>query len=75
MKKIKLTRGKYALVDRDNYESLNNYHWWFDGRYAVSNKMIKLKSTKIYMHRLLWGNPKNRVDHINGDKLDNRIKK
>lgn len=72
--KIQLTCGKYALVDKENYEALNNYHWWFDGRYAVSNKMINLKSTKIYMHRLLWGNPKNRIDHINGDKLDNRIK-
>lgn len=67
-KKIKLTQGKYALVDEEDFEYLNQFKWHFDGLYGA-----KKSPKKIYMHRLLMNSPKGmEIDHINQNKLDNR---
>jgi hypothetical protein len=73
MKYIKLTQGKYAIVDDEDFECLNKRKWHYDTRYATRtqwNKETK-KETKMYMHRLILPDVKE-VDHINGNKLDNR---
>lgn len=77
MKKIPLSSGKKALVDDDDYEALIKHSWWFDGRYAVREKRYgprkRNKKRKYYMHRVVMDCPKSMmVDHINGNKLDNR---
>lgn len=70
-RRIPLTRGKYAIVDPEDYEWLMKYKWHAsDGRggnfYAVNRKMQK-------MHRLIMNAPKGKVvDHINRNGLDNR---
>ncbi len=66
MKRIKLTQNKHALVDDVDYGKLMEYNWGFDHGYVRSTK-------KIYMHRLIM-NPigEQIIDHINGNKLDNR---
>jgi hypothetical protein len=73
MKYIKLTQGKHTIVDDEDFEFLNQRKWHYDTRYATRtqwNKETK-KETKIYMHRLILPDVKE-VDHINGNKLDNR---
>lgn len=74
VKKIKLTQGKYALVDAKNFEELNRYKWYYGGRgYAIRFSISKGKRKLIIMHRVINKTPKNKdTDHINGDKLDNR---
>ncbi|MEK6884406.1 MAG: HNH endonuclease [Nanoarchaeota archaeon] len=76
MKKIKLTQGKYALVDNEDFERLNQFKWCFNGRYAVrSIYNPKNKKWEIwYMHWSIIGKPpqKTETDHINCNGLDNR---
>lgn len=65
MRYIALSKNKYALIDDEDLEIISKYKWYFDGRYA-RNKLG-------YMHRFIMNYPKNyQVDHINGNKLDNR---
>lgn len=83
MKKIKLTQGKYAIVDDEDFDLLNTYSWSFhrasgskkfDGKggYAISHAKTK-GSQKIYMHRFIMNVSKGQeIDHINRNKLDNR---
>ena len=81
MKKIKLTRGKYALVDNDDFEYLNQWKWCFcasGNGYAARHKHISGSGEKrvrkvIYMHREINNTPNGfETDHINRDGLDNR---
>lgn len=77
MKKIPLTQGKFAIVDDEDYERLiKNGKWCIAGTYAIRGvKTLGLRKTRTmtYMHRFILNAPKNmQVDHINGDRLDNR---
>lgn len=65
MKKIKLTKNKFALVDDDLFDFLNQWHWHYNRNgYAMRNGML--------MHRQILKNVKE-VDHKNGNLLDNRL--
>lgn len=75
VKQIELTRGKYALVDDDDFDALNQYLWFFypQGYAARQDKRNGDKRILIHMHRVVMNAPDNmQVDHINGDTLDNR---
>jgi|SRR6185369_3300233 len=64
-----LTQNKFSLVDDEDFDWINEWKWSFDGRYAVRTE----KGKRVYLHRLLMKNPVGMdIDHINGDKLDNR---
>lgn len=64
-----LGKGKSTKVDDDDYEKYNHLVWHLsDTGYAVrkSGKTVRL-------HRLIMDCPEGMViDHLNGDKLDNR---
>lgn len=80
MKLIKLTLGKYAIVDDKDYDSLNQWHWYCNAQgYAVRKPYIKgsgrknQKSLSIRMHVLVNQTPEGfETDHVNRNRLDNR---
>jgi hypothetical protein len=70
---IKLSQGKFALVDEADYKRLNQWKWFYNHGYAVRNIKTRKKIRLLPMHRLVIDVPKGMfTDHINGDKLDNR---
>lgn len=76
MKKIKLTQGKFALVDDEDYEWLSNYKWHYNNGYASRRLLVKENRGfgSVFMHQEILetkGNEK-RADHINRNGLDNR---
>lgn len=71
MKRIKLTQNKYALVDSQDFEYLNQWKWCYDKSNGYAHR--KNGKEKIYMHRLINETPEGFfTDHINRNKLDNR---
>ena len=74
MKVIKLTRGKVAIVDDEDFEELNRYKWHYNNRgYAARSIGGRKDKKNVLMHRVMLSTPTGTyVDHINGDKLDNR---
>jgi hypothetical protein len=77
MREIELTQGKRAIVDDEDYEWLSHFKWHVSNNYAVRHNSELYKATGkrrlLPMHRVLLNPPANMyVDHINGDKLDNR---
>jgi hypothetical protein len=84
MKKIKLSRGKQAKVDDEDFAALSEFKWYINENaertklYAMRSRLKeeegKFPGTKIYMHRyILKVKDKSiAVKHKNGDTLDNR---
>jgi hypothetical protein len=73
-KEIPLTKGKVALIDDDDYEKYGALNWHcVGGRYAARSVGGRTNRKMIYLHRLIVvAKDGENVDHINGDKLDNR---
>lgn len=74
MAEIKLTRGKFAIVDDCVFDDINQYKWYCSAKgYAVRDFHEEGKRKSIRMHRLIM-NAKGgeQVDHKNHNKLDNR---
>ncbi len=70
---IELTKNQQAIVDIDDYKTISQYSWFFNkGGYAET--VDSKNNRKHYlMHRFIMSSPRNKeVDHINGNKLDNR---
>jgi hypothetical protein len=75
MKTIELSGGSVALVDDDDFEYFNMFKWHKSSRgYAQRADYSNSPKIKmIMMHRFLMNEPIDlQVDHINGNKLDNR---
>jgi len=81
MKKIKLTKNKFTIVDDEDYEKLRLYTWHatpvrkgHKGFYATTNvKISHNKYKKSRMHREIMQPQTGMViDHIDGDSLNNQ---
>ena len=73
MKRIPLTKGKFTLVDDDNYEWLTKWSWYDCRGYAARGVRINGRTRHVRMHREIMKAPKGvNVDHINGKEWDNR---
>jgi hypothetical protein len=77
-RRIPLTRGKYAIVDPDDYDRLSTHKWYATkvGNTFYARRNVRGKHRKpahIIMHRWIMNAPKGTlVDHINHNSLDNR---
>ena len=80
-KQIPLSQGKFALVDDEDFERINQWKWSAlkDKRfkwYAVRNSPRQLGRRKklIYMHRVIMNTPEDMdTDHVDGnDTLNNQ---
>ncbi len=84
MKKIKLSRGKTALIDDDDLERVSQFKWYINENaektklYAMRSKLKSeegiVKGTKVYMHRFILQVVEKSavIQHKNGNTLDNR---
>lgn len=79
---------KVAIVDDELFDELSKYSWHLEpqgyaartehlgraGCERLSNGKFKYSSRKHYMHRQILGTPTDmQADHINRDRLDNRL--
>jgi hypothetical protein len=79
-RKIPLTKGRYAIVDPDDYYRLSEYKWHVSGGgynkyYAVRKgpNQNGMRGEMVKMHREVANTPEGLLcDHINGRRLDNR---
>lgn len=80
MKKIKLCGknglGKFAMVDNEDFENFSKIRWGLSPKGYVLRQKSKNYS-RIILHRQIlnlkdFKEEHTEVDHINGDKLDNR---
>ena len=82
-KLLPLSQNKFAIVDADDYDRLNQYKWCLSRtrhtNYAMrrtKGKRVKgrrVKRKTIMMHRFILDAPRHLVvDHINHNGLDNR---
>ena len=71
MRKVKLTKGAFSLIDDEDYEKvIEAGKWCLNGKYAFNSKLGGL-------HRFIMGlsvgtGIRVQVDHINNNPLDNR---
>ncbi|MBS4195368.1 HNH endonuclease [Lederbergia citri] len=73
-REIPLTKGKVAIVDDVDYERFGEFKWHcVGGKYAARSVGGRKNKRMVYLHReVLEAEEGQIVDHINGDKLDNR---
>lgn len=78
-KKIRLTNSRRsAFVDKETYHFLKRFRWYLHSSsgYAVTMVWFFEKRRHLSMHQLLmapFASIEHEVDHINRDKLDNRV--
>ncbi|MCA7083411.1 HNH endonuclease [Cupriavidus sp. DB3] len=76
-KSIAVGSGAEVIVSDEDYAALSRHKWHLDiDGYARSNVPSDVRrQTQIHMHRVIAGlarGDRRYVDHINGNKLDNR---
>lgn len=81
MKSIILTQGQVSLVDDEDFERLDIHKWHaattsFDKtKFYARRQSVSMPRRVLNLHRevlQLESTDRNKVDHINGDTLDNR---
>jgi len=80
MKKIPLTQDKFALVDNEDFEWLNQWKWSahrkHTGDFVASRRCYCLfgrKRYRIFMHRQIMSCPRKlQIDHKDHNRLNNQ---
>jgi hypothetical protein len=73
----KLGKGLTTKVSEESLQIVEHYKWSFDKKNGYARANVKQQDgtyKTVRLHRLIIDCPENMtIDHINGDKLDNRI--
>jgi len=72
---IPLSKGRVAIIDPEDYDSLSQWKWYYSHGYAIRHPSMVggIRKGKIMMHRVIAKTPNGvYTDHINGNGLDNR---
>lgn len=69
--------GTYFFFDKEDYDKIKNYSWWYDGRYVIAHSLKDDQYTTdtIRMHRVVMGISDREdieVDHKNLIRYDCR---
>jgi len=73
MKKIELTKGKYAIVDDEVFDEVSKLKWHYCKGYAQRSERINGKRSNVSMHRYILGaNTGDIVDHKDLDGTNNQ---
>lgn len=72
MKTIPLTQDQVALVDDSDFESANRWSWCAVLRDGAWYAQSRIAGELHYLHRWLFNEPENQIDHKDGDGLNNR---
>lgn len=78
LKEIKLKNNQIILLDEEDFKLYGNVSWQLNSvgyaRRTMCCKINKCGYKTVLMHRLIMKteDPKVKIDHINGNKLDNR---
>ena len=69
--------GTYFFFDKEDYDKIKNYSWWYDGRYVIAHSLKddKYSTDIIRMHRVVMDIPDREdieVDHKNLIRYDCR---
>ena len=72
-REISLTQGKTALVDDDKFHEIGQYKWFCSQGYACRMERRDGKRRVVHMHHYILSKRRGYdIDHINGDRSDNR---
>lgn len=83
MKRIPLTKGKFAIVDNEDFSVVSRHRWHINSSsktqtcYAAREFLKRGTKFTMFMQELVKGShplkaPFLHIDHINGNGLDNR---
>jgi len=76
MKEVEITQGKVVMVSDEDYKKISKFNWSYSAStgYAVrKGRKNQNEPRTVHMHRAIMNAKVNmQVDHINGNKLDNR---
>jgi len=74
-KLIRLTQGKFAIVDEEDFERVNQFNWCAVKRkttyYSLRTVIVNGAKTTERMHQFIMSNPNTDIDHRNGNGLHN----
>lgn len=75
MKTIALTQGKFALVDDEDFERVNQFRWHYaEDKKAGKPGYAKRRGARIglwiWMHKFVIGVESGQVDHRDGNRLN-----
>ncbi len=75
MKIIPLSQNRYATIDDEDYELIQQHRWYFHDRYTKTNVRVPgtpRRYKSVSMHRLIMNAPPGvQVDHRDGNGLNN----
>jgi hypothetical protein len=73
MIEIPLTKGKFGIIDEEDFFIVSQYRWWAKQKKGKWYVETKIDGKNVSFHRFLMNAPKGTlIDHQDGDGLNNQ---